>query len=132
VGVGPDCAMAVVASPGYLAAHAAPQTSQDLTLHRCVNQRMLASGQTYGCEFEQDGRALDIKGTGPLTYNEPELMLDAALDGLGLAYILEDQVRNLWSGCFGPRDRREGRHRRRDYLPPLSAALRSYSGRIPS
>jgi DNA-binding transcriptional LysR family regulator len=92
VGVGPDLRMAVVASPAYLAAHPAPQTPQDLTLHRCVNQRMLASGQTYDWEFEQDGRALDIKVTGPLTYNEPELMLEAALDGLGLAYILEDHV----------------------------------------
>jgi DNA-binding transcriptional LysR family regulator len=43
-------------------------------------------------EFEQGGRALDIKVTGPLTYNEPELMLQAALDGLGLAYVLEDQA----------------------------------------
>jgi DNA-binding transcriptional LysR family regulator len=92
VGVGPDLRMAVVASPAYLAAHPAPQTPQDLTLHRCVNQRMLASGQTYDWEFEQDGRALDIKVTGPLTYNEPEPMLEAALDGLGLAYILEDHA----------------------------------------
>jgi DNA-binding transcriptional LysR family regulator len=53
---------------------------------------MLASGQTYDWEFEQDGRTLDIKVTGPLTYNEPALMLEAALDGLGLAYILEDQA----------------------------------------
>jgi DNA-binding transcriptional LysR family regulator len=53
---------------------------------------MLASGQTYDWEFEQDGRALDIKVTGPLTYNEPELMLEAALDGLGVAYTLEDHA----------------------------------------
>jgi DNA-binding transcriptional LysR family regulator len=92
VGVGPPLRMAVVASPDYLAAHPAPQTPQELTLHRCVNQRMLASGQTYDWEFEQDGRTLDIKVTGPLTYNEPALMLEAALDGLGLAYILEDQA----------------------------------------
>lgn len=92
VGVGPPLRMAVVASPDYLAAHPAPQTPQEVTPHRCVNQRMLASGQTYDWEFEQDGRALDIKVTGPLTYNEPALMLEAALDGLGLAYILEDQA----------------------------------------
>ena len=58
--IGPDLRMAVVASPAYLAAHPAPQTPQDLTLHRCVNQRMLASGQTYDWEFEQDGRAHDL------------------------------------------------------------------------
>ena len=53
---------------------------------------MMASGQTYDWEFERDGRALDIKVTGPLTFNEPELMLEAALDGLGVAYILEEQA----------------------------------------
>jgi DNA-binding transcriptional LysR family regulator len=92
VSVGPDLRMAVLASPSYLAIHPAPLTPHDLTRHRCVNQRMLASGQTYDWEFEQDGRTLDIKVTGPLTYNEPELMLEAALDGLGLAYILEDHA----------------------------------------
>jgi len=92
VGVGPDLRMAVVASPSYLAEHPAPQTPQDLTAHRCVNYRMMASGQTYDWEFERDGRALEIKVTGPLTFNEPELMLEAALDGLGVAYILQEQV----------------------------------------
>ena len=84
VGVGPELRMAVVASPAYLAVHPAPQTPQDLTLHRCINQRMLASGQTYDWEFERNGRALDIKVAGPLIYNEPELMVEAALDGLGV------------------------------------------------
>jgi DNA-binding transcriptional LysR family regulator len=92
VGVGPELRMAVVASPAYLAEHAAPQTPHDLTGHRCVNYRMMTSGQTYDWEFERDGRALKIKVTGPLTFNEPELMLEAALDGLGVAYILEQQA----------------------------------------
>jgi len=52
----------------------------------------MASGQTYDWEFERDGRALDIKATWPLTFNEPELMLEAALDGLGVAYILHEQA----------------------------------------
>ena len=92
VPVGPDLRMAVVASPAYLAKHPAPQTPYDLTTHRCVNYRMMTSGQTYDWEFEQDGRALAIKVTGPLTFNEPALMLQAALDGLGVAYILENQA----------------------------------------
>jgi DNA-binding transcriptional LysR family regulator len=90
--VGADLRMAVVASPGYLAIHPAPQTPQDLTVHRCINQRMLASGQTYDWEFERDGRELAIKVTGPLTYNEPGVMLEAALDGLGVAFLLEDHA----------------------------------------
>lgn len=92
VRVGPDLCMAVVASPSYLAGHPPPETPQDLAGHRCVNYRMMASGETYDWEFERDGRALDIKVTGPLTFNEPELMLEAALDGLGVAYILDQQA----------------------------------------
>ena len=92
VRVGPDLRMAVVASPSYLAGHPPPETPQDLAGHRCVNYRMMASGETYDWEFERDGRALDIKVTGPLTFNEPELMLEAALDGLGVAYILDQQA----------------------------------------
>ena len=92
VGVSPDLRMAVVASPSYLADHPAPRTPQDLMKHACVNYRMMASGQTLDWEFEQEGRALDIKVTGPLTYNEPELMLESALDGLAVAYVLEEQA----------------------------------------
>lgn len=87
VSVGPDLRMAVVASPAYLTKHGTPQMPQDLREHRCVNYRMMASGQTYDWEFEQGQRRLDIQVTGPLTFNEPELMLEAALDGLGVAYI---------------------------------------------
>ena len=54
---------------------------------------MMATGQTLDWEFERDGRSLQIKTTGPLTYNEPELMLEAALDGLAVAYVLEEQAR---------------------------------------
>jgi DNA-binding transcriptional LysR family regulator len=90
--VGPDLRMAVVASPAYLSEHRTPLAPHDLTGHRCVNYRMMASGQAYDWEFEREGRALDIKVTGPLTFNEPGLMLEAALDGFGVAYLLEDHV----------------------------------------
>ncbi len=92
VGVGPDLRMAVVASPAYLAGHPTPRTPHDLMRHRCVNYRMMASGQILDWEFERDGRALAFKVTGPLTFNEPELMLEAALDGMGVAYVVEEQV----------------------------------------
>lgn len=92
VAVGPDLRMLTVASPAYLARHPPPLTPQDLSTHRCINYRMMASGQTYDWEFERDGRRLDIKVAGPLTFNEPELMREAALDGLGVAYIIEGQA----------------------------------------
>ncbi len=92
VGVGPELRMAVVASPGYLADHPAPRTPHDLMRHSCVNYRMMASGQILDWEFVQAGRAFAIKVTGPLTFNEPELMLESALDGLGVAYVVEEEA----------------------------------------
>ena len=107
VPVGPELQMAVAASPSYLAGRPAPDTPQDLVRHRCVNYRMMASGQTLDWEFERDGRAFSIKAAGPLTFNEPDLMLEAALDGLGIVYVLEEQAAP--HGAAGRRGRlREG------------------------
>ena len=92
VEVGPPLRMAVVASPAYLARHSAPDTPQDLTRHICVNFRLSGSGQLLDWEFEHTGRALDLKVSGPITVNEPDLMLEAALDGLGIAYVVEQQA----------------------------------------
>jgi DNA-binding transcriptional LysR family regulator len=90
--VGPDLRMAVVAAPSYLARHGTPRHPRDLVNHRCINYRMVASGAIYAWEFEQNGLAFEVRVPGPLTFNEPQLMLDAALDGLGIAYLLESDV----------------------------------------
>lgn len=90
--VGPDLSMAVVASPGYLASAAPITHPGDLTRHRCINYRMTGSGALYAWEFERDGRTLDVRVEGPLAFNEPELMLNAALDGLGVGYLLSHEV----------------------------------------
>jgi DNA-binding transcriptional LysR family regulator len=91
--VGPELRMAVVASPDYLAAHPVAQTPSDLTRYRCINYRMSAAGGVYAWEFERGGREVEVKVEGPLTFNEPEMMLNAALDGLGVAYVLEDRAK---------------------------------------
>jgi DNA-binding transcriptional LysR family regulator len=84
--------MAVVASPGYLASHPAPEAPQELGRHRCISYRMRVGGRLIPWEFERDGRDLEVRIEGPLTVNEPELAVEAALDGLGLAYVLEDRA----------------------------------------
>lgn len=90
--VGPDLRMAVVAAPSYLARHGTPRHPRNLVNHRCINYRMVASGAIYAWEFEEDGVEFEVRVPGPLTFNEPQLMLDAALDGLGIAYLLETDV----------------------------------------
>lgn len=90
--VGPDLRMAVVAAPGYLAAAAPIDHPGDLMRHRCINYRMVSAGTLYAWEFERDGQVLDVRVAGPLTFNAPELMLDAVLDGLGVGYLLDHEV----------------------------------------
>ncbi|MCB8874038.1 LysR family transcriptional regulator [Acidisoma silvae] len=89
VSVSPELRMAVVASPAYLAARGVPQVPADLMQHACINARMTAGGATLEWEFEREGRVLDIRVPGPLTFNEPLVMLDAAVAGLGIAYVIE-------------------------------------------
>lgn len=90
--VGPELRMAVIATPDYLARLGPIGHPSDLTRHRCINYRMVGAGTIYAWEFERDGRALEVQVPGPLTFDEPELMLDAALAGLGVGYLLSSEV----------------------------------------
>lgn len=90
--VSPDLRMAVVASPTYLEKREAPETPQDLRHHRCIGLRMRGGGAIIGWDFEHDGQEIEVKIEGPLIVNEPELATDAALDHLGIAYVLEDRA----------------------------------------
>lgn len=93
VRIGPDQRMAVVGAPAYFAKHAPPKKPQDLTGHSCINMRLPTRGGLYSWEFEKARRKLNVHVEGQLVFNRPAQMLDAALAGLGLAYLLEDGVR---------------------------------------
>ncbi|WP_026872923.1 LysR family transcriptional regulator [Inquilinus limosus] len=93
VRIGPDMSMAVVGSPAYFARRPPPRTPQDLTGHNCINLRLPTYGGLYAWEFERDGRELKVRVEGQLVFNTLALRLEAALNGLGLAYMPEDQVR---------------------------------------
>ncbi|KQW70644.1 LysR family transcriptional regulator [Phenylobacterium sp. Root77] len=93
VRIGPDLRMALVAAPSYFAQTPAPGTPHDLTGHNCINLRFPTLGGLYTWEFEKDGRELNVRVDGQLIFNEMRLIVRAACAGLGLAYILEDHVR---------------------------------------
>jgi DNA-binding transcriptional LysR family regulator len=95
VPIGPDMRMIVVAAPGYLAMHAAPQTPQDLTNHRCINLRLPTYGGLYAWEFEKDGRDLNVRVDGQLMFNNVGMTITAAVAGHGLAYVSEARVKTL-------------------------------------
>lgn len=90
VRIGPDLRMAVVASPGYLRQHPAPQLPRDLMEHRCINLRMATRGNLYAWELEKDGQAVNVRVEGPVIVNDSSLAIRAALGGHGLACIIED------------------------------------------
>ena len=91
--VGPEMRMAVVAAPEYLAQADHPVAHpRDLAQHRCINYRITGTGALYAWEFERDGESLTVQVPGPLAFNEPELMLAAALDGIGIGYLLDYEV----------------------------------------
>ena len=92
VRVTPDLRLAVVGSPEYLASRAPPLTPRDLGRHACVNYRWEGSGALYRWQFERDGDRLEVAVDGPLTLNDSELILTAALDGVGLACTVESSV----------------------------------------
>jgi DNA-binding transcriptional LysR family regulator len=90
--IGPDVRMAIVAAPAYLAAHAAPQEPQDLTAHRCIRTRMPTHDDILVWELERDGEERRVRVGGPLIVAPLLLRLNAALDGIGLVLVPEDQV----------------------------------------
>ncbi|HEY9214329.1 MAG TPA: LysR family transcriptional regulator [Ancylobacter sp.] len=92
VRIGPEMRMAVVASPAYFEQHPIPQTPQDLTSHKCINMRLPTYGGLFPWGLEKDGREVKVRGEGQLVFNHLGLRLTSALDGLGLAYVPEDQV----------------------------------------
>lgn len=92
VRIGPDVRMAVVGSPAYFAKHPLPRTPAELMGHNCINMRLPTYGGVFAWEFERDGRELKVRVEGQLVFNNLALRLGAALDGLGIAYLPEDQV----------------------------------------
>jgi DNA-binding transcriptional LysR family regulator len=92
VKVSGDMRMAVVGSPEYFQRHWRPETPQDLTRHNCINMRLPTHGGIYPWEFERDGREIRVRVDGQLVFNNLAMRIDAALSGLGLAYLPEDQA----------------------------------------
>ncbi len=92
VRIGPDLRSAVVGAPAYFAGRPRPRRPQDLTAHAGINLRLPTRGGLYAWEFEKAGREVRVRLEGQLVFNASAPMLDAALAGLGLAYLPEDTI----------------------------------------
>jgi DNA-binding transcriptional LysR family regulator len=101
VRIGPRLRMAAVAAPAYVAAQGVPLVPQDLSAHRCINMRMASAGGLYVWEFSKDGRNLNVRVDGQLTFNRVPMILEAAMAGHGIAMVMEDMVeQHIASGAL--------------------------------
>ncbi|GFE75497.1 LysR family transcriptional regulator [Novosphingobium sp. TCA1] len=92
VRIGPDMRMAVVGSPDYFTRYPVPRTPQDLTSQNCIGIRLPTYGGIFPWDLDKDGHEVNVRIEGQLVFNNISLRLSSALDGLGLAYLPEDQV----------------------------------------
>jgi len=83
--------MLAVAAPSYLASHEAPRVPDDLLHHHCIRFRP-PSGKLYRWEFQQRGHDITLDVPGALTLNRVEYMIEAALRGLGIAFVPDRPV----------------------------------------
>ena len=86
----PDMPMLAVASPEYLKSRGEPKTPADLHAHACINWRFRGSGAVYRWQLEKKRKKIEMSVHGPLISNFQEVMLEGALQGLGILYAYED------------------------------------------
>ena len=91
VRVSRDQRLTVVGSPDYFKRHPKPRSPHDLLAHRCINLRG-GSARPYRWEFEKDGETVVVDVSGPLILDDADLMIRAAMDGLGLTFSFEEYV----------------------------------------
>lgn len=84
---------AVVATPDYFSLHGTPLVPADLGRHRCIRVR-LPNGMLYRWHFERGGQTVDLDVDGPITLDEASLARMAALDGVGIGFFMESDVRD--------------------------------------
>ena len=114
--------MAVVGTPQYFATHPAPATPHDLRKHRGINFRLPTAGTIYKWEFEQRHHKMEVGVAGPLVFDDEDMVINAALAGVGLAYVIEDQVASLLKAGALARVLE-------DWCPPFPGFFLYYPGR---
>jgi DNA-binding transcriptional LysR family regulator len=95
VRVTPEMRLAVVGSPEYFESHDIPRKPQDLKDHACIGFRM--SNGLYRWEFEKGRKSLTVSPQGPASFDDPELVIQAVLSGVGIGTAMEDSLEGLIS-----------------------------------
>jgi DNA-binding transcriptional LysR family regulator len=93
VRVSEDMRLAVVGSPEYFKSHKIPRTPRDLKDHACIGFRF--STGIYRWEFEKGRKALTVNPHGPATFDDPDLVIQAVLNGVGIGTAMEESLAKM-------------------------------------
>ena len=85
--------LAVVGSPGYFESNPIPRSPRDLKDHSCIGFRF--SNGLYRWEFEKGRKTLTVSPQGPASFDDPDLVIQAVLDGVGIGTTMEDTIADL-------------------------------------
>lgn len=122
VPIGPTLRMATVATPSYFATNPAPTSPRDLIEHRCINIRYSMQSGIAPWEFERQGQTLNVRVDGQVIVNTTPHVVGAALAGLGIAYLPEEE--------FAPHLAQGGLVRvLEDWCPPFAGYFLYYPSR---
>jgi DNA-binding transcriptional LysR family regulator len=100
VRVSPDHRPAIVGSPEYFASHVKPESPHDLLRHRCINFRHRGEG-VYRWELDKEDQSVAVAVSGSLILDDLDLVIQAAIDGAGLAFMADDRAApHLASGAL--------------------------------
>lgn len=88
-----DMRLAVVGSPQYFESRKIPRAPQDLKDHACIGFRF--SNGLYRWEFEKGRKALTVSPRGPASFDDPDLVIQAVLNGVGIGTAMEDTLKGL-------------------------------------
>jgi DNA-binding transcriptional LysR family regulator len=87
--------LAVVGSPQYFKSRDIPRKPQDLRDHSCIGFRF--SNRLYRWEFEKGRKALTVSPQGPASFDDPYLVIQAVLKGIGIGTAMEETLRGMIS-----------------------------------
>ena len=112
--------LAIVGSPGYFESHPIPKHPQDLRYHPCIGFRF--SNSLYRWEFEKGRKSLTVSPQGPASFDDPDLVIQAVLDGVGIGSCMEETIKDHL---------RKGRLTQilRDWCPPFAGYFLYYPSR---
>src|SRR5918997_1349905 len=92
VRVSPDIQHAIVGAPSYLEGRDVPTVPRELLTHRCINFRHRGES-IYKWELEKGEESVAIAVSGSLVLDDEDLVIQAALDGAGLALVADHRAR---------------------------------------